>query len=91
MNFHHHPPIQREAEKKYFKAKADMIEAAFEGELDDLKKILEDPSLNIIEEELKKILDDRTFNFIDDVRGSLSFACESVDRWFCVDFPLISR
>lgn len=38
---------QRETEQKLAKAKADMIEAAFDGEKDDIIKILDDASLKI--------------------------------------------
>ena len=38
---------QREAEKKLAKAKADMIEAAFDGEMDDIIKILDDASIKV--------------------------------------------
>jgi hypothetical protein len=38
---------QREAAKKLAKAKADMIEAAFDGEKDDIVKILDDTSIKV--------------------------------------------
>ena len=38
---------QREAERKLAKAKADMIEAAFDGETDDVIKVLDDASMGV--------------------------------------------